>query len=180
MFERIPLVAFSVLLSTSAVAQDAARFQNLANGLDKAQREAVREGDERLDCPALEQQLIAAVTAPPVQDYIAKSGERAQQDMARAQPDPARMTAQAALTAFSSLVPGGAWVGFMAAAGQAAGMQMQAAQNVEQRMQQANEMVKILPQLLRGQRVIELAQARQCEWVPADVMKPDAGALDKK
>jgi hypothetical protein len=31
-------------------------------------------------------------------------------------------------------------------------------------MQQAQEMVGMLPQLLRGQRVLALAQGRDCAW----------------
>ncbi|HZO00375.1 MAG TPA: hypothetical protein VFB93_04180 [Burkholderiales bacterium] len=42
--------------------------------------------------------------------------------------------------------------------------QIEAAQNIQQRMQQAQEMIGIMPQMMRGQRVIELAQARNCEW----------------
>lgn len=180
MFRHLPRIMYPVLLSTSAVAQEAASFQGLSDALEQARREAVRPGDEQLDCPALEQQFIAAATSPSLHDYVDKGGAQAQRDAARAQPDPARMTAQAALTAFSSLVPGGAWAGLLAQAGEMAGMQAQTAQNVQQRVQQANEMVKILPQLLRGQRVIELAQARRCEWVPAEVMKPDAGTPGRK
>ena len=36
---------------------------------------------------------------------------------------------------------------------------------MQQRMQQAEEMGGILPQILRGQRVIELAQTRDCAWM---------------
>jgi hypothetical protein len=167
-------IAFCVLsgfLLTPAAAQDPSQYANLATAYESAQRDAIRNGDEKLDCPALEQQLIEAVTTPAVLDYIAKSGEQAQRDSKQVKPDPTKMTAQAALAAFSSLAPGGAWVGMSAAAAQTQGMQAQTAQNIEQRMRQANEMVTILPQLLRGQRVIELAQTRKCDWVPADVMK---------
>jgi hypothetical protein len=181
MVERIRHVVLgSVLLAASAVAQDASQYQKLADAMERAQREAVRAGDENLDCAALEQQLVAAVNAPSVQDHVARSGDQAQRDMARTRPDTGRMTGQAAMTAFASLVPGGAWAGLAASMGQAAGMQAQAAQNVQQRMQQSNEMVAILPQMLRGQRVIELAQARTCEWLPADVMNPAAGPAGRK
>jgi hypothetical protein len=181
MVERIRhVVVWSVLLSAPVVAQDASQYQKLADAMERAQREAVRAGDEQLDCAALEQQLVAAVNAPAVQDYVARSGDPAQRDTAQVRPDPGRMTGQAAMTAFSSLVPGGAWAGLAASMGQAAGMQAQTAQNVQQRMQQSNDMVAILPQMLRGQRVIELAQARQCAWLPADVMNPPAGPAGRK
>jgi hypothetical protein len=179
-FKRISLVVYSALLSCSAMAQQAVDYQSLVNALSKAQQEAIHRGDEKLDCPALEQQLIAAVTAPSVQAYVEKAGEQAQRDQAQAKPDPAKMTAQGALAAFSSLVPGGAWAGMMAGVAEMSGMQAQTAANLQQRVQQTNDMVKILPQLLRGQRVIELAQQRGCEWVPAEVMQPDGAAPGAK
>lgn len=171
--KRISLVVYSLALSCSALAQQA-DFQKLSAALEKAQRESIRRGDEELDCPALEKQLIEQVTAPSVQGYIEKAGEQAARDQEKTKPDAAKMTGQAALTAFSSLAPGGGWVSLMASAMQMQGMQAQTAQNLQQRMQQADEMVKILPQLLRGQRVIELAQERRCEWLPTEVMQPDA------
>lgn len=176
MFERIPLaaifVALTVPLAMPVPAQDLAQYQKLAEAMEKAEREAVRPGDERLDCGALEQQVVSAVNAPVVQDYIAKAGRRAEEDRARIRPDPAAMTAQAAVTAFSSIVPGGGWAGMASAAGQAAGAQAQAAQNIQQRMQQANEMATILPNMMRGQRLIELAQAGKCEWAPVEGVRP--------
>ena len=47
----------------------------------------------------------------------------------------------------------------------AAQAQAEAAQNIQSRMQQAQEMIGILPHVMRGQRVIELAQARNCDWL---------------
>ena len=171
---RIFLVVLSIALPAAPVrAQDpAAQYQKLAEAMEKAQREAVRPGDERLDCTALERALVAEVTSPPFQDRIAKGGRQAEQDMARTRVDPATMSAQAAVTAFASLAPGGGWMGLAAATGQVAGAQAQAAQNIQQRMQQSNEMVQILPQVMRGQRVIELAQERKCDWAPASGTRP--------
>jgi len=71
---------------------------------------------------------------------------------------------QTALTLFGSLVPGGAGLGLAGTAAMAQSQQIEAAQNIQQRMQQAQEMIGIMPQMMRGQRVIELAQARNCEW----------------
>ena len=39
---------------------------------------------------------------------------------------------------------------------------VQAARNIQQRMQEAQEMMGSMPPLMRGQRVIELAQAWGC------------------
>ena len=172
MSKPIPLVLLCWLMCPAvAPAQDPSQYQRLAEAMEKAEREAVRPGDDKLDCPALERQLVAQVTAPSFQDFIAKGGRQAEKDIARTRVDPASLTAQAAVTAFASIAPGGGWMGLAAATGQVAGAQAEAAQNIQQRMQLANEMVTILPQLMRGQRVIELAQARRCDWAPAEGAK---------
>ena len=81
----------------------------------------------------------------------------------------AGMGTQAAITIMSSVVPGGAWAGHAASVAQAEAAKGQAARNMQQSMQQAQEMMTIMPQMMRGNRVIELAQ-RDCQWLK-DAMK---------
>ena len=103
---------------------------------------------------------------PGVQSYVAKSGAAAQEQAAALNAASGRIASQSAVTLFSSIIPGGAWAGHAAAAAQAQAQQAQAASNIQQRMQQAQEMMGIMPYLMRGQRVIDLAQARNCTWLP--------------
>ena len=140
--------------------------RDLQSALDAAQAAAIRPGDEALGCDALERELVAAAKHPALQAYIAKSGVAAQQQIdAMNAMASGRTATQAAMTVFSAVVPGGAWLGHNAAVAQAESQRAQAETHVQRRMQQAQEMVGILPQLLRGQRVLELAQTRDCGWL---------------
>ena len=52
-----------------------------------------------------------------------------------------------------------------AAQAQAAQASVEAARNVQQMEERMNDMMTILPQMMRGQRLMELAQARKCDWL---------------
>jgi hypothetical protein len=52
--------------------------------------------------------------------------------------------------------------GHSAAVAQAEAQKLQAARNIQERMQQAQEIMSIMPQMMRGDRVIQLGQARNC------------------
>lgn len=153
-------------MSASARAQTpASTYMELQAGLEAAQAAANRPGDAALGCDALEKELVASVKHPAVESYVAKSGAAAKQQQAALKAAQGRAATQTALTLFGSLVPGAAGAGLAGTAALAQSQQVEAAQNIEQRMQQAQEMIGIMPQMMRGQRVIELAQGRNCEWV---------------
>ena len=144
----------------------ASTYTDLQAGLEAAQAAANRPGDAALGCDALEKELVASVKHPAVESYMAKSGAAAKEQMAAMNAARGRAATQTALTLFGSLVPGGAGLGLAGTAAMAQSQQLEAARNIEQRMQQAQEMIGIMPQMMRGQRVIELAQARNCDWMP--------------
>jgi hypothetical protein len=54
-----------------------------------------------------------------------------------------------------------------AQAAQLRAMQAQAAVGQQFAMTQMQEMMTILPQLLRSQRLVELASTKKCQWAPA-------------
>jgi hypothetical protein len=148
-------------ISAAARAQTpASTYTDLQAALEAAQAAANRPGDASLDCDALD----ASVKHPAVESYIAKSGAAAKQQQAAMDAAKGRAATQTALTLFGSLVPGGAALGLAGTAAMAQSQQIEAAQNIQQRMQQAQGMIGIMPQMMRGQRVIELAQARNCDW----------------
>ena len=154
-------------MSAPALAQTpASTYMDLQAGIEAAQAAANRPGDSALGCDALEKELVVSVKHPAVESYVAKSGAAAKQQMAAMNAANGRAATQTALTLFGSLVPGGAGFGLAGSAAQAQSQQVEAAQNIQQRVQQAQEMIGIMPQMMRGQRVIELAQARNCEWAP--------------
>ncbi|MFN2400233.1 MAG: hypothetical protein ABR543_16585 [Gemmatimonadaceae bacterium] len=160
------LIALLGGISASTSAQTpGTMYGDLQSALEKAQAGAHRPGDESLSCEALESELVAAAKDPALQSYVAKMGAVAQEKLGALNAASKVMAAQSAVTVFSSIVPGGAWAGQAAAAAQLPAQQAQAARNIQEAMQQAQEMMPVMPQLMRGQRVIELAQARDCAWL---------------
>lgn len=160
------LIALLGGIYASASAQTpGAMYGDLQSALEKAAAGADRPGDGSLNCEALEDELVTVAKAPALQSYIAKMGAVAQEKIDAMNAASKGMAAQSAITIFSSIVPGGAWIGQAAAAAQLPAQQAQAARNIQQTMQQAQELMPIMPQLMRGQRVIELAQARNCTWL---------------
>jgi len=143
----------------------ATMYQDMQAAMQAAQAGANRPGDETLNCEALAGELVANVKQPAVQSYVARSGADAQARLNAMNGASGQMATQAALTVFSSLVPGGAWAGHAAGVARAEAQRADAARNIQQRMQQAQEMMTIMPQLTRGNRVIELATARDCAWL---------------
>ena len=137
---------------------------DMQSSLAAAEAAANRPGDESLGCEALQAELVANAKDPAVQSYVAKSGAIAQDKLA-AMNAAAGMGTQAAMTIMSSVVPGGAWAGYGASVAQAEAGKAQAARNMQQQMQLAQAMMTIMPQMMRAQRVIELAQRRDCQWL---------------
>jgi hypothetical protein len=138
---------------------------DLQSALEKAQAAAYRPGDESLGCEALETELVAVARDSAVQSHVAKWGAEAQRKMAAMNAAAAGAAGASAVTFFSSVLPGGGWAAQAAGAAQLPAQRAQAAHNIEQAMQQAREMMGIMPQMMRGQRVIELARSRDCPWV---------------
>ena len=133
--------------------------------LEAAQAAASRAGDAALSCDQLENELVVAAKDPSLQSFVAKGGGVAKEQMNALNAASGRAATQTALTVISAVVPGGRMLGFAGMAAQASTQQADAARNVQQSIQQAQDLMAILPQLMRGHRVIELAQARDCAWI---------------
>ena len=141
--------------------------------MEDAQKNAKRPGDDSLTCDALQNELVATVQDPAVQSVMQKQGawgkeQQEKLDEARANSGGAGSTAgQLAAGFIAGFVPG-----FGAARSAAQNAQMhrqmqQAAANQEELQQRMQEMMTIMPQLMRAQRVSELAQRRKCDWIQA-------------
>lgn len=137
--------------------------------MESAQKGANHPGDGALSCDALQKELVTSMTAPAVQGFVEKSGAAAQKDYEAMQKGNAAIAAQMAMTISASLVPGAASAQLAAAQAQAPQQAAQAAQRVQTRAAQMNDLIAILPQLMRGQRIIELAAMKQCAWVAGAV-----------
>jgi len=161
------LVAFAVFVSAGSIAS-AQRSPNdmkaMMAALESAQKTASRPGDAAMNCEALEKELVTTVNDPAIQAFVEKNGAAAQKDYEALKTGTAAMTGQMAASIAASLVPGADFAQIAAAQAQAPFQAAQAAQRVEGRAMQFSELLKILPQLMRGQRVIELAAMKQCAW----------------
>lgn len=159
------LVSIALLGAAVAAARAQAPVNTMELGaaLQAAQAAAVRPGDDALDCDALEKELTAVAGDPALQSST-QASSAALQERAAAPSGPSAATS-AALTLFSSLVPGGDMAGLAAGAAQARAGQAQAAASMQARMQQMQAMMANLPVFMRGQRIVQLAQARNCDWV---------------
>ena len=140
-------------------------YDQLQQTYAAAEAAAVRPGDENLDCDGLATELVAVAKDSAVQAYIVKAGAAAQRQYDAMNAAAAAMAAQSAFTLIGSIVPGGGWAGHSAAVAQAEAQKLQAARNIQERMQMAQEMMSIMPQMMRGNRVVQLAQARNCAWL---------------
>src|SRR6187401_3568535 len=63
---------------------------------------------------------------------------------------------------------------------QATAQQAEAARNVQSIAEMGNVMMPILPNLMRGERVITLAQTRNCEWVQGMMGQSNAAAYRRR
>ena len=168
----ISIVLLSAVSSLASAQTPKATYDQLQAKFEAAQAAAVRPADEALDCEGLATELVAVAKDTAVQSYVAKSGAAAQKKLDAMNALAGTAAAVSAISLFGSVVPGGGWAGHAAAVGQAEAQKVQAAQNIQQRMQEAQEMMGIMPQMMRGQRVIELAQARDCDWL-REAMSPE-------
>jgi len=137
---------------------------------------AQRPGDEALTCEALQGEMTTLMTSPEMQAFNASNAAFAAEGQARMAGIQGQMAGSMAmgmgLGLASAFIPGLGMAQGLAMQAQAAGMQHQAAQNQERMVQQAGSVEAAMPTLMRGQRVIELAQAKQCPFLQDRGMAP--------
>ncbi|HZP48195.1 MAG TPA: hypothetical protein VFB07_06670 [Vicinamibacterales bacterium] len=169
---RIAAVVFAALV---AVAPPQSNVADMESAMAKAQANARHPGDEAMSCDALQDELVATMQDPAVAAVMTRNGAyaRQQQDKLDAAHS-AQSTASKASTAarivagfVSGFVPGAGAAGMAAQAAQARTQMAEAAKNQADMMQRMQDMLTIMPQMMRGQRLVELAQERQCGWMTA-------------
>lgn len=162
-------LSLSLALAPVAAAQDMAAMANLEQSMAAAQAQASRPGDEQLTCEQLQEEMVANMQDPAVQSAVAANGAEAQAQLDRANQARGQMRAQMATGLFmglaSSFIPGAGYAQMATQRIQAAQMQQQQQQNMAQMAVMMERMSAIMPQMMRGQRVYELAQAQQCAFV---------------
>ena len=163
-------LSLALAVATAATAQDyEAMAANMEQSMAAAQADAQRPGDEALTCEQLEAEIAATMQDPAVQQALAANGADAQAQIDRMNEARGQMRAQMATSMFlgiaSSFIPGLGYAQMAQQRMQAAQYEQQADQNMSQMMQMAERMQPIMPQMMRGQRVYELGQAKQCAFV---------------
>jgi len=139
-------------------------YQAMAKAMEQAQADAAKPGDEKLSCEQLEEQLISLTQNPEFQSHVETAGAEAQKQQAAMNVAKGQIAMQTFRTVIMATVPGGAMPGMASAQSQAMAQGAQSMEQAKQRMEQAQKMMGILPMLMRGQRVIELASGKKCEW----------------
>jgi hypothetical protein len=164
------LSAPATLFGQQKAAQMAQTGQDMQKAMAAAQAAASQPGDEGLSCDALQEQMIASVNNPAVKDVVSKQGAQAQAQVdklnaAKSNQSKASVAAQVAQGFASSFVPGFGAAQMAAAAAQAQSQMAEAAVNQQQMMANMQAMMTIMPQMMRGQRLYELAAGKKCAWV---------------
>ncbi|MCC6787060.1 MAG: hypothetical protein IT547_04415 [Hyphomonadaceae bacterium] len=162
-------LSIGMILAPVAVAQDYAAMENLDQAMTAAQAQAAHPGDENLTCDQLQEEITTTMSDPAVQSAVAANGADAQAQMDRMNEARGQMRAQMATSMFmglaSAFIPGMGYAQMATQQMQAAQYQRQQQQNMAQMATMMERMTPIMPQMMRGQRVYELAQAQQCAFI---------------
>jgi hypothetical protein len=145
-----------------------ADMMKLQTAMIAAQQTAIKPGDEALPCEALHKELVSTMTDPAIQAYAAKTNAAYAKEL-ETQQKKGVMTAEAAAALAASLTPGPTGMPTMPpmVPGQAmTPQQMQQAMVAQQQAAIAsmNQMMPIMPALMRSQRVTTLAALKNCTW----------------
>jgi hypothetical protein len=160
------------LLTTSALSYGQAvtpggpqDYQAMMKAMERAQAEASQPGDQQLTCVQLQELLVGIAQDPALLAHVKAAGIEAEKDMAQLQVPQSEIAAKTAATFIASMVPGAAMGHMTASAAENQAKVAQGAMRVQSRMAEGQQMMALMPKLMRGQRLIELAMARKCEWV---------------
>ena len=138
--------------------------QAMMQGMESAQTAAWRPGDDKLTCEALQEQLVAVVQDPKFLADVQAAGAAAEQDVARMQAAEGEVAAKSAATLIASVMPGAAMGHMTASAAENQERAAAGSARMQEMMAVRQQMMSHMGEVMRGQRLIELAQAKKCEW----------------
>lgn len=161
-FASAPLHAQSVASPSMPGMQDP---QAMMAAYQAAQAAANQPGDDKLGCDELQAQLAETMNDPAIQENVAAAGAAAQDQLDAAQNAQSAAAASTAATAAGSVLPGGQWLALGTAMSQAEASKAAAAGKMQQNVALAQGAMEMMPKMMRGQRLVELATARKCEWI---------------
>ena len=142
MFKHLQaLTPFAFLPVLVFAEQGTVRDKTPAPVLAVVQTDASRPGDDLLDCDGLENELLSITNDPAVRSHFSGYGTNRQSvSRTRAPRSVSVVATRARITQLAK-------------------------QNLQQEVKQLNELLTIAPQLTRGQRVLQLARTRNCQWL---------------
>lgn len=179
MKSRIILTLAATLTAAPLCAQDKAATPQAAmpgmqdpkgmmEAYSAAQAAARRPGDEKLSCEELEAELGEAANDPTVKANVANAGAAAERDMAAIaeanKAYDAQLAGSVAAGAAASAAPGGQWVALSKAEAEAEKSKAASAGRAQQYSMLAQGAMEMMPQILRGERILELAAAKNCKF----------------
>ncbi|GAN00534.1 hypothetical protein U91I_04200 [alpha proteobacterium U9-1i] len=168
------LIALSLLVAPTAFAQPGqdqmmAAGQSLETSMAAAQAAAARPGDEHMTCDAIQSEMIMTMNDPAMQAQIASLGQWAQSRQNQAQDARSAMSGMAMSSIIgglaSSFIPGAGYAQSLAMQAQISGMQAQADANNRESAAMMGGVENMMPQMMRGQRLYELAEAQECAFL---------------
>jgi hypothetical protein len=131
-------IPMAMPVGMSSNTADTARLQaELEQSQMQAAAQASRPGDANMDCAAIEAELIAQMRDPKFQAAMASMGSRAESEKAKL---------DAAMAGGKTVKPDPATAG-------------------DYQKGIGADLVTMMPQIMRGQRLNELAQAKQCAFL---------------
>lgn len=163
-------VTLALACGPVAAAQDyGSMAANMEQSMASAEAQASRPGDEQLSCDQLQNEIVTTMQDPAVQAAVAANGADGQARMDEMNAASGQVRAQMGVGIFmglaSSFIPGLGYAQMAQQQAMAVQQQRQADQHMAQMMAMAERMTPIMPQMMRGQRVYELAQAKQCAFI---------------
>lgn len=162
---RVLLLSCALALQIEAASQaqvmpkELQEMQQMQAVMIDAQVKAVRRGDEAMNCQAIEKELLTSMNDPALQAYAAKAAATAEKELTALDKPKAPMTPQAAAALAAGLTPD--------LASLLTGSPTQPLTPAQQLQYQAaymKQLTAIMPQLMRSQRLVQLAFVKQCGW----------------
>lgn len=139
-------------------------YQAMMMAMDQAKADSARPGDDKLSCEQLEEQLVSVTQDPDFQAHVESAGANAQKQQEAMQGAKGQIALQSLRTVLMTFIPGGRMAGMAHAQAQAKAQGVQSMSQMKSRIEQAQQMMVLMPKLMRGQRVVELAAGKNCEW----------------
>jgi hypothetical protein len=145
-------------------ASNAQQYEAMSKAMREAEQAASQPGDKKLSCEQLQEQFLAASTDPALQAQVSEAAAQAEKDTTVSQAAQGEIASQTATTVAGAVVPGASMAAMLATAANAEAAKARGAQHMQSRMAQAGNMLTLLPSLMRGQRLMELATEKKCAW----------------